>query len=108
MRKFFKLLIISVMTVACNNNSKAPEWVCGWEVAPDATIVKEQMESHFEAHPDRWKATFEFLKNTDLANIQLGEHEIVGREVFAIVSEYVPKQHKDCLYEHHLKYIDLQ
>lgn len=28
--------------------------------------------------------------------------------MFAIVSEYVPKQHKDCLFENHLKYVDLQ
>ena len=108
MRNIVKFLMISMMTVACNNNSKAPEWVCGWEVTPDATIVQEQMEAHFEANPERWKATFEFLKTADLANLPLGEHEILGREVFAIVSEYAPKQHEDCLFENHLKYIDLQ
>ena len=108
MRNILTFLLISVMAVACKNGTKAPEWVCGWEVTPDATIVQEQMAAHFEANRERWKATFDFLKSADLANLPLGEHEILGREVFAIVSEYAPKQHEDCLFENHLKYIDLQ
>lgn len=108
MRKFFTLLLISMATAACNNASKAPQWVCGWEVKPDATINQEQMQAHFDANPERWEATFGFLKSTDLAALPLGEHEILGRDVFAIVSEYTPKPHEDCFFENHLKYIDLQ
>ena len=105
MKNFIFIVIMSIMAAACNN---APKWVCGWDITPDATIDCEKMAAHFEANPERWEATFEYLKSTDLANLELGVHEILGQDVFAIVSEYEPKQHEDCLFENHQKYIDLQ
>lgn len=108
MRNIIAILLIAMTAAACNNTAKAPQWACGWEVKPDATINQEVMQGHFNANPERWKATFEYLKSTDLASLPLGEHEVMGREVFVIVSEYAPKLHEDCFFENHLKYIDLQ
>lgn len=108
MKRITAILVTVMTAAACNNAAKGPQWTCGWEVKPDATINQEQMKEHFEAYPERWKATFGFLKSADLAALPLGEHEILGRDVFAIVSEYSPKVHEDCLFENHQKYIDLQ
>ncbi|MFT7612927.1 MAG: YhcH/YjgK/YiaL family protein [Parvicellaceae bacterium] len=51
---------------------------------------------------------FEFINNTDLAQAELGKHEIDGEDVFAIVMEYETKPVAECKYEGHHKYIDLQ
>jgi YhcH/YjgK/YiaL family protein len=54
------------------------------------------------------KQGFDFLRNTDLATLETGRHEINGKEVFALVSEYQSKAHQDCRLEAHQTYADIQ
>jgi len=54
------------------------------------------------------KIGFDFLKNTDLENLEIGRYEIDGKNVFALVSEYESKKHEDCRLEAHQKYADIQ
>jgi len=54
------------------------------------------------------KKGFDFLKNTDLLNAEIGKHEIDGKNVFALVSEYESKAHQDCRLEAHRTYADIQ
>jgi len=49
-----------------------------------------------------------FLTETDLASLSPGRHEIDGKRLFALVSEYVPKPAAACRWEAHRRYIDLQ
>lgn len=51
---------------------------------------------------------FEFIKNTDLVQIESGTYEIDNEAIFAIVQEYDTKEIKDCVLEGHTKYIDIQ
>lgn len=51
---------------------------------------------------------FDFLKNTDLANLEIGKYEIDGKNVFALVSEYESKKPEDCRLEAHQAYADIQ
>ncbi|MFA5330223.1 MAG: YhcH/YjgK/YiaL family protein [Prolixibacteraceae bacterium] len=51
---------------------------------------------------------FEFLKNTDLNNLEIGKYEIEGKNVFALVSEYETKKAEDCRLEAHRAYADIQ
>ena len=99
------LILLSVFTIMTGCSQK---WPCGWNAKPADCLDKQEMDAHFAAHPDRWKATFKFLATTDLESLELGEYEIIGRDVYAIVSEYMPKEAKDCRFESHKKYIDLQ
>lgn len=99
------LILLSVLAIMTGCSQK---WPCGWKATPADCLDRQKMDAHFAAHPDRWKATFEFLKNTDLESLELGEYEILGRDVYAIVSEYLPKEAEDCRFESHKKYIDLQ
>lgn len=57
---------------------------------------------------ERLAKGFEFIKNTDLVQIEPGTYEIDNKEVFAIVQEYNTKEIKDCVLEGHTKYIDIQ
>ena len=51
---------------------------------------------------------FEYLKNTDLANLEIGRYEIDGKNAYALVSEYESKSHQDCRLEAHQTYADIQ
>ena len=54
------------------------------------------------------KIGFNYLKNTDLENLEIGRNEIDGKNVFALVSEYESKKPEDCRPEAHQKYADIQ
>lgn len=51
---------------------------------------------------------FDYLLNTDFSAVQTGRHEIDGDNIYAMVSEYEPKNRDECLWEAHKKYIDVQ
>ncbi|MBA4410289.1 MAG: YhcH/YjgK/YiaL family protein [Odoribacter sp.] len=51
---------------------------------------------------------FEFLKNTDLAALKNGKHEIRGMEIFALVNEADTKEDQECQLEAHRNYADIQ
>ena len=94
--------------VASGTDSTEVDWKYGWTVSASPTLDMDALKEHQAQYPERWKATFEYLKNTDLSKLSPGEHEIIGREVYAIVSEYVPKEEAECNFEAHRKYIDFQ
>lgn len=81
------------MTCSCGNikknnsiatsatDSTEVDWKYGWTVAASPILDMDALKKHQVQYPERWKATFEYLKNTDLGRLSPGEHEIIGREV---------------------------
>ena len=57
---------------------------------------------------NRVKKALRYLKDTDLQNIEIGKHEIDGKNIFVIVSEYETKNIEQGKWEAHRKYIDIQ
>lgn len=49
-----------------------------------------------------------FLRDTDFSALPDGKHEIDGERVYAVVRTYDTKPQKDCRWEAHKKYIDIQ
>jgi YhcH/YjgK/YiaL family protein len=49
-----------------------------------------------------------YLKYTDLINLKVGKHEIDGKNIFAVVSEYETKNVEQGKWEAHRKYLDIQ
>ncbi len=62
---------------------------------------------YYSLHPLFEKA-FGFLRDTDLATISSGVHEIEGKKLFAIISEGVGVTEQEYKLEVHQKYIDIQ
>ena len=58
-------------------------------------------------HP-RLRAAFHFLRQPGLDRLPLGEYEIDGRNVYAIVQEYTTRTRAEGLWEAHRRYIDVQ
>jgi len=50
----------------------------------------------------------QFLTDTDLGGLAPGKHEIDGKRLFALVSDYTPKPLAEGRWESHRRYLDLQ
>ena len=50
----------------------------------------------------------QFLAETDLASLAPGRHELDGKRLFALVSDYTPKPPAEGRWEAHRRYLDLQ
>lgn len=57
---------------------------------------------------DRIATAFSFLKNTDFDTLADGKYDVDNKNVFAIVSEYTPKDVNECKPETHFEHIDIQ
>lgn len=57
---------------------------------------------------EKYKKALEFLKNTDMKNLENGKHEIDGDEIFVAVQDYQTKSENEAEFEAHKKYTDIQ
>ena len=57
---------------------------------------------------EKFQKAFSFITDPELMFLETGRYEIDGEEVYALVSEYSPKDETDGKLEAHKKYIDLQ
>jgi len=57
---------------------------------------------------EKFLKAFEFLRRDDLAELAVGKYVIDGDVVVANVQEYTTKEWKDCTYETHDHYFDIQ
>lgn len=72
-------------------------------------IIDKIENSHrYKGLNTRIEKTFEYIRNTDLKNIQPGKYEIDGENVFALISDYKTKPESEGKLEAHRKYIDVQ
>lgn len=73
-------------------------------------MILDKLENadHYSGISENLKKGFNFLKITDLSNLEAGRYEIDGKNVFALVSEYDSKAHQECRLEAHQAYTDIQ
>ncbi len=64
-------------------------------------------DSYRSLAPRLWQG-LEYLRNTDLQQLELGRHELDGDRLYLMVQEYATKLPTDCMYEAHRKYCDIQ
>ena len=64
--------------------------------------------SRYYAINDNFSKAFEFIMRVKKENLLVGRYEIDGDNIFAIVQEYESKESKECRFEGHRKYIDIQ
>lgn len=84
------------------------EWLNGWTVSPDASINRKEFAISYFKNKERWDKAFTFLKNSDLANLELKRYDLDGDNLFATISEYFTKNEDEAMFEAHRKYIDIQ
>jgi YhcH/YjgK/YiaL family protein len=84
------------------------DWLNGWQVKPDASINRSEFSVSYFKQKDRWDKAFIFLKENDLAKLELKRYDIDGNNLYAPVSEYLTKNEVDARYEAHKAFIDIQ
>jgi len=60
------------------------------------------------SYGERFQKALEYLQVTDFGLIENGTHELDGKNIFAIVSEYDTKPMEEGKWESHKKYYDVQ
>ncbi|MBK7713317.1 MAG: YhcH/YjgK/YiaL family protein [Bacteroidales bacterium] len=120
---FLFVLIIVIISLSGCKSSKDPsswssseidgwfakhEWLNGWTVAPDASINKKEFVAYYFKNKERWDKAFAFLKDNDLAKLEVKRYDIDGDNLYASVSESMTKNEEDSRFEAHHKYIDIQ
>jgi YhcH/YjgK/YiaL family protein len=84
------------------------DWLNGWQVKPDASINRREFSVSYFKQKNRWDKAFIFLKENDLAKLELKRYDIDGNNLYAPVSEYLTKNEVDARYEAHKAFIDIQ
>jgi len=62
----------------------------------------------YENISPRIKRAFDYIRQTDLAAIEVGKYEIEGKHLYVVVQEYTTKPLDQGRWEAHRRYIDLQ
>ena len=62
----------------------------------------------YEKLNEKFEKAFNFLKNTDLKNIEDGKYEIQNDEIYANIQSLKTKPQEEKRFEVHRKYIDIQ
>lgn len=83
------------------------EWLGSTELQPDPSINKKEFAVRYHQQKERWDKAFNYLKNEDLSALAAGIHEIEGRDVYVLITQYNSKNHEDTKYEGHEKYTDI-
>jgi YhcH/YjgK/YiaL family protein len=84
------------------------EYLGGWSVIPDESINKREFAISYFKNKESWDKAFNYLKTTDLQNLEVGRHEIDSDKVFALIAEYITKEEYEIQFETHRKYVDVQ
>ena len=72
-------------------------------------IIDKLENSHkYYVLGDNFKKAFEYLKNTNIVELENGKHVLDGDNLFVSVQDYYTKSLEDCKFEAHKKYIDIQ
>lgn len=69
--------------------------------------ILKHAELYFPLH-EKMKVAFDYLRNNDFDNIEPGNYEIDGEDVYAIVQQYDSKPLSAGKWEAHKKYLDIQ
>lgn len=84
------------------------KWRQGWEKSLGAPIDTSIFFSNYTNNPEKWEKAFNYLGSTDLEKLPPGQYEIDGKDLFAIVLEYISKNESEVQFEAHKKYADIQ
>ena len=71
-------------------------------------IEKIENANIYKNFGERITKAFDYIKSTDLKNLQPGKYEIEGKNIFAMISEYQTKTESEGKLEAHRKYLDVQ
>src|ERR1700749_3573 len=82
-------------------------WYKQTGLKPDASINKRQFAIRYYKNKPLSDKAFAFLRDSDLAALKPGVHELQGKELFVKVTDYETKDAESIPFESHSKYSDI-
>lgn len=79
---------------------------CELPALPAIQTSRRQFLAQYGANKAEWDAALRFLKDSDLAALEPGRHEISSNGTYAMVQDYTTKAEGE--FEQHEDYIDIQ
>lgn len=86
---------------------KEKAWLNGLQLTPHQTVDQQEFRKQYEANPALWNKAFAYLKETNLADLKLGKHQIEGDNLYALVTEGRGRSADTAKWEDHQQYIDI-
>ncbi|MEA4936544.1 MAG: YhcH/YjgK/YiaL family protein [Paludibacter sp.] len=83
-------------------------WKNELSMQPDSSINIRLFTEQNILNASAWEAAYNFLKETDLDNIQPGRYDLDKSGTFVTVSDYITKDADATFFEAHRKYVDIQ
>lgn len=121
----FAAVSFAMIYTSCQNNSNTAnqltkskdssgswysdrEWLRGLDITPNKSINQQEFSRQYHLKNTWWDEAFNFLKTHDLKTLAPGKYNIDSGNVFATISEYIPKIKDSVMWEAHRDFNDLQ
>ena len=123
MRKIAIFITTFLTLISCSNNKssvnmkEAEKWASellksvGITIPFHSSVNFVELKRQYEANKSIWDASFEFLakKCNELDTMtEFGTFDIISKDCYSTLSEYIPKPEAETKFEGHKKYIDIQ
>jgi biofilm protein TabA len=82
-------------------------WYKQTRLKPDISINKREFAIKYYKNKALWDKAFAFLRDSDLAALKPGVHELQGKDLFVKVTDYQTKDAETVPFESHTKYSDI-
>jgi biofilm protein TabA len=114
----FSLITLNIYSQMVKSDTwtkeKAAQWMKNgaWKnavsIKPHSSINPQEFAGQYHKNQELWDKAFLFLSRNDLGALAPGTYPIAGDDLYATISEYVPKDFEESGWESHRRYIDLQ
>jgi YhcH/YjgK/YiaL family protein len=101
---FTSVILLFLTFNGCSENSKSDIQNKRSQIIMDSL---DDAEKYFNLHP-AFKDVFTFLREKNLSELSLGEHDINGDRLFCIVQKRPGRTRSESRLEAHRRYIDIQ
>ncbi len=83
------------------------KWYQKTKLRPDPSINTKEFAIRYFKNKTLWDQAFAFLRDSDLAKLTLGVHELKGKDLFVKVTDYKTREPGYADFETHTRYTDI-
>lgn len=113
--KFIMILLFSMIVGQPSKAEQTPKTFKEWKIKLEGagfsfsnTNQEEKIEKAYRTHSLRWTSAFEYLLATDFEKAPIGTVDLLEKECYVTISEYLPKTEELGNIESHEVYTDIQ
>ena len=112
--EFYIMLALVLASCKTTRNNSEPNFdisrhgiVSKFKAQVDPSVDIKILKDQYKKYPDRWETAYKFLGETNLDSLPYGTYHL-NDDVYVKYAKGITKDLKDCKYERHERWIDLQ